>query len=125
MIEATQKDKISALKKQIRAMQEQRMKIENFDKKVKMSTNKWVQELRKAKKLVTPGEILPVNDTVRVRIETAEFKITEFSENQKVLRNNYKLMTDTVYQMFKEIECSLNSEDKIKFERQIKYCANF
>lgn len=124
-MEQSQKEKLAALKKQIRAMQEQRIKIETFDKKAKKSTQRWTQEIKQARKLVKPGEVIPSENNVRVRLETAEYKLSEFSENQKILRNNYKQMTETVYQMFKEIESVLSIDEKVKIERQIQYCINF
>lgn len=124
-MEQGQKEKLVALKKQIRAMQEQRIKIETFDKKARKSTQRWTQEIKQARKLVKPGEVIPSENNVRVRLETAEYKLSEFSENQKILRNNYKQMTETVYQMFKEIESVLSIDEKVKIERQIQYCINF
>ncbi len=124
-MEQSQKEKLAALKKQIRAMQEQRIKIETFDKKARKSTQRWTQEIKQARKLVKPGEVIPSENNVRVRLETAEYKLSEFSENQKILRNNYKQMTETVYQMFKEIESVLSIDEKVKIERQIQYCINF
>lgn len=124
-MEQSQKEKLAALKKQIRAMQDQRIKIETFDKKAKKSTQRWTQEIKQARKLVKPGEIIPSENNVRVRLETAEYKLSEFSENQKLLRTNYKQMTETVYQMFKEIEAVLPLDEKVKIERQIQYCINF
>ena len=125
MTDLQSKEKITALKKQIREMQEQRIKLEHFDQKVKKSTQKWNKELKIARKMAKPGEVLPSDNNVRVRIETAETKLQEFSENQTLLRGNYKAMTNTVYEMFKEIENKLSLDEKVKFERQIKYCANF
>lgn len=125
MTEITNKEKIASLKKQIRAMQEQRIKIENFDKKAKKSTQRWTQEIKHARKLAQPNEILSATDNVRVRVETAENKLKDFSNNQNLLRLNYKEMTEAVYSLFKEMESILPLDEKSKIEKQIQYCINF
>lgn len=124
-MEVNNKEKLAQLKKQIRVMQDQRIRIENFDKKAKKSTQRWQQELKNAKKLVKPGEVIESTDAVKVRVDTAEQKISDFSNNQQLLRDNFKTMTNTVYQLFQEIEATLPLEEKVRLQKQIQYCINF